>query len=378
MLDAIPDGRLGLSVSLVLAGGAALGAYEAGAYEALHEEGGPLPDWLAGSSIGAVNAAIIAGNPPERRVERLREFWNAAASDPMPMTSFWFGLPGAGPRRQAYNLAGVLQTLCFGRPGMFRPRLAPGPRAGANDVSALFDLAPMRLGLERVIDFDLLNNGPVRLTVAATDVVSGERVVFDTGRGHRIGPEHVMASSAMLPFFAPIEVEGWLLADGGLSANAPVDLVLDTPATSDRLCFVVDLFAREGSRPQSLAASVSRATDLAFGNQSRRILQGQQTEHRLRAMIGQLAARLPAELRDVPDLAVILAEGTDHQTRLLFLSYRAGLDELGPGKMLDFSRASLADRWQAGGLEMQAALRTLRGPQPHAPEPEPAIECVRA
>lgn len=170
----------------------------------------------------------------------------------------------------------------------------------------------MRLGLERVVDFDLLNNGPVRLTLATTDVINGERVVFDTGRGQRIGPEHVMASSAMLPLFAPIEVEGRLLADGGLSANAPVDLVLDAPATNDRLCFVVDLFAREGSRPHSLAASASRATDLAFGNQSRRILQGQQTEHRLRAMIDELAARLPAELRDAPDLAPILAEGTTH------------------------------------------------------------------
>ncbi len=377
MLDALQGTDFGQNVSLVLAGGAALGAYEAGAYAALHEAGGPLPDWVAGSSIGAINAAIIAGNAPERRVERLREFWNAVAVDPAPITSFWFGVPATGPWRRAYNRMSVLETLCFGRPGMFRPRIAPGPRAGANDVSALYDLAPLRKQLEGVVDFDLLNSGPVRITVVATDVVSGERVIFDTGRGKRIGPEHIMASSAMLPLFAPIEVEGRLLGDGGLSANAPVDLVLDEPGSGDRLCLVVDLFAPEGSRPKSLAASLSRASDLAFGNQSRRILQGQQTEHRLRAMIGSLAVHLPVELRDHPDVAPVLAEGTDHRTRMLYLSYRAALDEAGPGKMLDFSRATLTDRWDAGSVEMRVALQILETPTRHDLRIEPTIECVR-
>ncbi len=355
-----------------------MGAFEAGAYAALHEAGGPLPSWLAGSSIGAVNAAIIAGNVPERRVARLKQFWDGVAADPLPVTSFWFGVPAAGSWRRAYNRAGVAETLMFGRPGMFRPRMAPGPRVGVDDVSALYDLAPMRESLEQLIDFDLLNNGPVRVTVAATDVVSGARIVFDTGLGQRIGPEHVMASSAMLPLFAPIEVEGRLLGDGGLSANAPFDVVLDAPASTDRLCFVVDLFAREGSRPQSLAASLSRATDLAFGNQSRRILQGQETEQRLRAMIGELAAHLPTELREDPGLSSILAEGTVHRTKLLFLSFRAKLDETGPGKMLDFSRATLADRWQAGAIEMRASLRSLETPHEHRPETEPLMEHVRA
>ncbi len=212
--------------AMVFAGGIGLGAYEGGAYAALQGDGGPLPGWVAGSSIGAVTAAIIAGNAPKARVGRLRQFWQAATTDPTPVISFWFGLPAAGPWRQAYNQAAVLETLFLGRPGIFRPRLAPTTRVGVGDVSALYDLAPLRARLTELVDFDRLNDGGVRLSIAATDVVSGERVVFDTGEGVRIEPEHVMASCALLPLFAPIEIDGRLLGDGGLSSNAPLDLVL--------------------------------------------------------------------------------------------------------------------------------------------------------
>ncbi len=345
--------------AMVFAGGIGLGAYEGGAYAALQGDGGPLPGWVAGSSIGAVTAAIIAGNAPKARVGRLRQFWQAATTDPTPVISFWFGLPAAGPWRQAYNQAAVLETLFLGRPGIFRPRLAPTTRVGVGDVSALYDLAPLRAHLTELVDFDRLNDGGVRLSIAATDVVSGERVVFDTGEGVRIEPEHVMASCALLPLFAPIEIDGRLLGDGGLSSNAPLDLVLSDPASDGMLCFVVDLFAREGSRPHTLAASASRAADLAFGNQSRRLLEGQDREHRLRAIIGRLGTRLPPALRERPEIAAMLAEGRSHQATVHCLSYRAGLDEAGLGKVFDFSRATLADRWRAGEEAMRAALQSL-------------------
>src|SRR4051812_33506430 len=203
-LDYRPPRR---TVALVLAGGAALGAYEAGAYAALHEAGGALlPTWLASSSIGTINAVIIAGNEPSQRIEKLRKFWAANATDPLPFTSFWFGRPTSGARRVAYNQAGVLETILFGRPTIFRPRLAPGPHAGAEDVSALYDLDPLRQCLAEFVDFELLNSGAVRLSIATTDVVTGERIVFDTAE-RRIGPEHVIASCALLPIFAPVEVE---------------------------------------------------------------------------------------------------------------------------------------------------------------------------
>ena len=334
----MPDGdfgpRNGRAISLVLAGGVALGMYEAGAYAALHEHADLRPEGLAGSSIGAVTAALIAGNPPERRVSRLRQFWEAA--DPFPMLSAWPAQFSAGPFRQGQNAASALQTLVFGRSGLFRPRLKPGFQMGAQDVPALFDVGPMAERLTDLVDFDLLNSGKVRVALSCTDVITGERVVFDTAHGDWIGPQHVLASCALLPLFAPVEVEGRLLADGCLGANTPLDLVLDESGTREVLCFVVELFARQGSRPHTLAASASRAGDLAFGNQTRRILEGRQREFHLRGLLGQLAARLPDELRDDPEVAAILAEGRTRRATAATIAYHGGLDEIGLFKPFGF------------------------------------------
>jgi NTE family protein len=357
--------------AMVLPGGVALGAFEAGAYAALEEAGAPLPGWFVGASIGAVNAAIVAGNPPGRRVERLRRFWESVARDPTPATSFLLGPPPAeGAWRKAYNEASALQALLLGRPGLFRPRLAAGERMGA--APALYDLQPLRERLPDLLDFDRLNGGGTRLTVATTDVVSGERVVFDTARGGaRIGPEHVAASCALLPLFAPVEIEGRLLGDGGLAANAPVDLVLDEPEPGgDLLCLVVELFTLRGRRPDTLAASAARATDLAFGGQTRRILEGRGREHRLRALVGRLADRLPPGLRDDPEIASVLAEaGADaaRSATVLCVGYRAPPDQARPGDAFDFSPATLNDRWEAGARGMREALgRFGTAPRPGA------------
>jgi NTE family protein len=352
-------------VSLVLAGGVALGMYEAGAYAALHERPELRPEWIAGSSIGAVTAALIAGNPPERRVARLREFWEA--TDPFPLMSSWLGQFSTGMLRQVQNGTSVMQTMLFGRPGLFRPRLALGFQLGAQDVPALFDVGPMAQRLAELVDFDLLNSGAIRLAISCTDVISGERVVFDTGHGDRIEAKHVLASCALLPLFAPVEVDGRLLADGCLGANTPLDLVLDEIDTREALCFVVELFARQGSRPHTIAASASRAGDLAFGNQTRRILEGLQREHQLRSLIGQLAAQLPDQVRDDPAVAAILAEGRVSRATVATIAYRAGLDEAGMLKPFDFSRATLADRWLAGGKAMRDAIAAVSElPQDHA------------
>jgi NTE family protein len=346
--------------ALVLAGGVAMGAFESGVYAAFDGAGlSESLEWVAGSSIGAVTAAIIAGNRPEDRVARQRQFWHTAASDPAPVASFWFGPPRNGFWRQAYNQASVLETLVLGRSGLFRPRLHPGRRAGVNDVSALYDLAPLQAHLTSLVDFDLLNRGDVRVTIAATDIVTGERVVFDTAQGCVITPEHVLASCALLPLFAPIELDGRLLGDGGLSSNAPLDIVLSDPSAQGMRCFVVDLFAQDGSRPHTLAASASRAGDLAFGNQSRRLLEGQAREGRLRKLISQLGSLLPPELCSQPEIAAILSEGRPEPAEIVYISYRAGLDEAGLGKPFDFSSATIADRWEAGKNQMQAELQTL-------------------
>ena len=359
MLDSVPSGDQTTAVSLILGGGIALGAYEAGVYAALHEDAALHPSWVAGASIGSVNAAIIAGNAPAERVPKLRAFWAMVASTPLPMTSFWLGHPATGPWRQTQNEASAFETFVFGRDGIFRPRVAPGQRAGVPDVTAMYDLAPLGQRLPKFVDFDRINGGDVRFSLGATDVVSGERVVFDTGRGHKIGPEHILASSALMPVFAPIEIEGRLLADGALSANTPLDLVLDEPEARDRLCIVVDLFARQGSRPHTLAAATARAGGLMFGNQTRRLLEGRQREHEVRELLDRLVAAIPAELREQPDVARIVKEASSSQTSVLYLGYRAGVDEVGQLKGFDFSHATLADRWEAGGRAARTAVQTF-------------------
>ena len=343
-------------VALVLAGGVALGAYEAGAYAALADDPALRPAWLAGASIGAVNAALIAGAPPGQAVAHLRAFWDGAAEQAFaPLAAFW----RSGPWRAWLNQRAAWQTLLFGRLGLFRPRLAPGPQVGVQDTPALFDLAPLRRRLDELVDWDRLNDGATRLALCCTDVLTGERVVFDTGRGDRIGSAHVVASSALMPLFAPVELDGRLLADGALSANTPLDLVLDRTEDVPLICFVVELFARAGQRPHTLAASASRAGDLAFGNQTRRLLEGRAREYRLAAAMGRLAPLLPESVRYNPAVAACLEAARMHPTTVATLAYRAGLDEAGLLKPFDFSADTLADRWSAGEAAMREALHRV-------------------
>jgi NTE family protein len=227
----------------------------------------------------------------------------------------------------------------------------------------LFDLEPLLARLPDFVDFERLNSGDCRVALVATDVETGERVVFDTARGTRIGPRHVVASSALLPLFAPVELEGRLLADGGLASNAPLDVVLDMPRERPLDCILIELFARAGSRPRSLGASVARAADLGFGNQTERILEARVREQRLRALVRRLAARLPEALRADAEVAALLAEaGCDPPLTLVRIGYRAAQDEAGPGKLFDFSAVTLADRWAAGAEAMRRALCRLQSP----------------
>ncbi|WP_159710777.1 patatin-like phospholipase family protein, partial [Geminicoccus flavidas] len=315
-------------VALALSGGIALGAYHAGAYAALHEARLPLR-WLTGCSIGAVVAAVIAGSPPERRIEQLQRFWQLAALNPFPLAPYWNGRPPAGLPRQAYNMASALQAHLFGRPGMFHPRFMPS----VGDPG-LYDLTPLKDWLLELVDFDRLNSGEIRVSIGATDLLSGERVLFDTAKGTRIGIEHVLASSSLSPLFPPVEIEGRLLVDGGLSVNLPLDLVLHEPRDTELACFVIELFARRGSRPSTIGAALSRSIDLVFGNQTRTLLEGQQREYALRAKLSELGDRLPPEVRTDPEVAGLLKEGEIAPAVVLHLDQRADLDEAGPVKIL--------------------------------------------
>ena len=342
-------------VALVMSGGVALGAYHAGAYAALHEAANlPPVRWVAGSSTGAAIAALIAGNPPERRIGQLQRFWQLAALNPFRMAPAMAMGRQRGAGRRAYSLASVLQTHLLGRPGMFRPRMLPDL-----GTPGLYDLSPLRAWLSELVDFDRLNDGDVRMTIAATDIETGERVAFDTRKGCRIGVDHILASCALTPMFPPVLMDGRLLGDGGLSSNTPLDLVLDEPRDSELVCFIIDLFERKGSRPTSVSDALARALDLVFGNQSQGLLDNQRQVHRLRADIQRLGALLSPEARAKPGIAEVLAGASSQPKLALYLGQRAALDEAGAGKIFDYSDVTLAERWQRGADHMQAALQKL-------------------
>ena len=339
-------------IALALAGGNALGAYAAGAYEALHERGYG-PDVVSGASIGAVTGGIIAGNEVAARVEKLREFWRQAA------VGSAFGLaPAAGKSREVYNLMHALQTLVMGRPGLFKPRV-PGLISvlpGMPPDVAIFDSKPLVSTLQRVIDFDVLNAAAVPLVIGAVDMQNGEPVFFDTRRD-KLEPVHFLATTAFTPGFPPVDIGGRLLADPGLIANLPLDAVLDPPPRRDLLCFAVDLFDAHGTRPYSLDTGLERAQDIIFSTQALRTMDARAREHRLRHMLHELSSHIPAKQR-VGRAADLATEGRGNEVTVVLVAYRAPAHEVS-AKTVDFSRASIDERWAVGLRDMRHALDRL-------------------
>jgi len=309
-------------ISLVLAGGVGLGAYQGGAYEALAQR--CEISWVAGSSAGAINAALIAGSAPSARLDALRGYWLAQA-----MPNAMALVAGTGAFRHMANWMSALQARLLGSPRHLRPA---GPQLS---FSRFYDLAPTASYLERTIDLGRLNGGEPRLAIATTDIESGDLVCFDTGRGDRIGIDHLLASCGFLPEFAPVEIGGRLLGDGGLAANAPVEPVLDEAEGRDDAIVVVDLYARDGSRPDGLEAALARKTALIFGNQTFRRL--------------DIYRRLWQRLLP-PDAA---------RPSILYLSYQPAPEEAGPEMPFDLSQQSARDRWRAGLLDGREALGHL-------------------
>jgi NTE family protein len=312
-------------VALVLSGGVSLGAYQAGAFATLSKR--VCPNWIAASSAGAINAAVICGNKPEYRLEALSRFWMLEVRDPSEQAALTEPNSSFG---HALSWISALQTRLTGSPGFFRPSLY----SLIQSPPALYDLTPMQTRLQELIDFDRLNAGEIRLTVATTDVETSETVLFDTARGDRIEMPHLMASCGLLPEFAPVEIDGRLLGDGGLSANAPVEAVLTDPNLPN-VCFVVDLFARDGGRPTDLETSLARRQEIFFANQ---------TYQQIRSHLRMLDQR------------------SSHSSRspiIFYMSYRPLAGEAGPEKQYDFSERTLRARWRAGALDMDAALASF-------------------
>lgn len=284
-------------VVLVLQGGGALGAYQAGVYEGL-ADCGYAPDWIAGVSIGAINAALIAGNPPERRVERLRGFWDLVSSGAAGLVRQVL------PSRHAANRASAAMTALFGAPGFFVPRLAPPFLMADGDPRALsfYDAAPLEGTLDRSVDFDLLNRGGgVRVSVGAVNVRSGSSKYFDTARGERIGREHLMASAALPPAFAPVAIGGEHYWDGGILSNTPLWHVLDEIRCTNGLIIQVDLFSAEGRLPQNIDQVMERHKEILYSSRTRLNTVRVKEMQRQRQALHRLLRKLPAALRDDAD-----------------------------------------------------------------------------
>jgi len=324
---------------LVLQGGGALGSYQAGVFEALFEAH-LCPDWVAGISIGAINAALIAGNPVGRQVDRLTEFWKLVTSG---VTATAPAL-GDGVRRQ-WNQIAAAMTMAQGAPGFFKP-LFPPALPWLKDRLGYYDTAPLRETLERLVDWDLLNDGPTRVSVGAVNVETGNFRYFDN-RKERLGPQHIMASGALPPGFPPVEIDGQYWWDGGLVSNTPLEYVLDSEVDADLMIFQVDLFPSRGPMPQSIAEAEERVKDIRFSSRTRLNTDATLRLDRARAAFHALVAKLPPELRDSDEVRLLADVAHQNRITIAQLIYRDKSWE-GQAKDYEFSRATMAEHWLSG------------------------------
>jgi NTE family protein len=335
-------------VVLVLQGGGALGAYQAGVYQALHE-GGVEPDWVIGTSIGAINASLIAGNAPEQRLERLQEFWRRINTG--FLAESMHRLPFGGP-----TLANAF-TAAAGVGGFFRPN--PWAWAGLNmplgaERAGFYSTQELAQTLTELIDFNLLNQGAPRVTVGAANVSTGEMRYFDS-RASGLTLSHVMASGALPPAFPAVRIEGELYWDGGILSNTPVEAVFDDIPRRNSLVFAVHIWNPDCEEPDTLWKVFGRQKDLQYASRAKTHIRRQKELHRLRHIIAELAKRLPDEVRRDDPVREMAAYGCltrMHVVRLLAPPF-VGDDH---AKDIDFSPATVRTRWEAGYQETRRAL----------------------
>ena len=339
---------------LVLQGGGALGAYQAGVFEALSTVYSE-PTWVAGISIGAINAALIAGNPANTRVARLREFWQLLSSSFQPPA-----LASQGNDRQALNEASATQVMLLGVPGFFAPRFPPAPFQPRGTLQAIsyYDTAPLKQTLERLVDFDRINSGAVRLSVGAVNVRTGNFEYFDSAR-QRIDARHIMASGALPPGFAPVEIDGEHYWDGGLVSNTPLQYVLDQPSKRRRVVFQVDLFAATGAMPATLGEVTEREKDIRFSSRTRLNTTMELDRQVIAHAAQRLIAKLPPALRDDPDVRALSRLRSESAVEVVHLIYRSKHYE-SQSKDYEFSRLSMQEHWDAGRADMAHTLHDPR------------------
>jgi NTE family protein len=346
-------------IALLLQGGGALGAYQAGVYEALAERD-LHPNWIAGISIGAVNGALIAGNAPDARVDKLRSFWERVTAKP------WWDwsdhlFPAKGDvARQWLNQVSSNIALVGGASGFFTPR-SPAPwlhPPGAIEATSAYDTNGLKATLEQLVDFDRINSDRTRFSVGAVNVRTGNFVYFDTAT-RTIGPEHIMASAALPPGFPAVEIEGEHYWDGGLVSNTPLQWLVDSRPHLDTLTFQVDLWSARGELPRTLAEVSTRQKEIQYSSRTRAGTDNIRHVQRLRRAMADLLDKLPEDLRNGPEAQLLRSVGDQKVYNIVHLIYRARNYE-GHSKDYDFSRASMQEHWRAGYYDTS---RTLRHPE---------------
>jgi len=347
-------------VALLLQGGGALGAYQAGVYQALDEAGIEL-NWVAGISIGAVNAAIIAGNPPELRIPRLREFWELVTTDAYRhyLVAFKPLFTRSDSEQQVLNMMSALHTLTQGVRGFFQPRLLTPwfAEKGTIHATSFYDTEHLQSTLERLVDFDRLNNGDIRFNVGAVHVESGNFISFDSKLGE-IRPEHIMASGALPPGLPPVEIDGEFFWDGGLISNTPLQWLVEDKFYQDTLVFQVDLWSARGEFPQNMAEVLTRQKDIQYSSRTRANTDRFREQHKLRHTIARLLKKLPAELRELPEVQQLSKEADTNVYNIVHLIYH-NTDYEGYSKDFEFSRLGMEAHWRKG---YDDTLKTLSNP----------------
>ena len=338
-------------LALVLQGGGALGAYQAGVYQALHEAG-LEPDWVAGVSIGGINSAIIAGNPPERRVDRLREFWETITA-----RHIWAFTPDGDDPRKARNTWSATLTMLLGQPGFFTPNV-PNPwlsLRGAKTATSFYDSAPLRETLLRLVDFELLNRQAVRYACGAVNVLNGNFAYFDSAKVG-ILPEHIMASAALPPALPMVHVGTDCYWDGGLVSNTPLQYVLETTDSNNLVVFQVDLFSARGQLPRDMYDVLARQKDIQYSSRTRLVTDYFQNRHETDLMLKRLLAKLPDDALDEQERETKRRLENLPDITIMQLIYQQMAYE-GQAKDYEFSGTSMREHWDSGFRDTERTLR---------------------
>lgn len=342
-----------LRIVLLLQGGGALGAYQGGVYQALHEHG-LIPDWIVGTSIGAVNGTLIAGNRPAQRVNRVKAFWDRIAHpDGLDLEEIDDG------QRRIQIRANTADTVLRGAPGFFTPRWFSGFPFGLPvppEQASFYETTALGDTLSELVDFDYLNSAAAtRLTINAVNVTTGQLAHFDSLH-RRIGPDHVRASGSLPPGFPPVRVDGQLYWDGGLYSNTPLETVLDEAPRGDTLCFVVDLWSEVGDEPVTLEEVRTRQKDLTYASRTLRHIADYIKTYRLQRKLRELYDRLPPGQRTATDLREMEELGCASTLHIVRLNY-AGTDWHMASKDINFSKGSIDWRWDQGYADAQRAVQ---------------------